>query len=70
MVVAVVLHGDYAMIHGGNETAHANIASVVQKRLIEMAGRYRHIHTNQVAIRGHAQRTVAVDLRVGTRLSR
>ncbi len=34
-LVAIVLHGDYAVVLGENETAHANIASAVQKRLVE-----------------------------------
>jgi hypothetical protein len=34
-LVAIVLHGDYAVVLGENETPHANIASAVQKRLVE-----------------------------------
>jgi hypothetical protein len=36
-IVAIVLHEDYAVLLGENETAHANIASAVQKRLKERA---------------------------------
>ncbi|MFN8379683.1 MAG: hypothetical protein U0452_13535 [Anaerolineae bacterium] len=32
-IVAIVLHKDLALLLGENETAHANLASAVQKRL-------------------------------------
>lgn len=35
VLVAIVLHSDYAVVLGENETAHANIASAVQKLLVE-----------------------------------
>ena len=34
-IVTIVMHHDYAVLLGENETAHANIASAVQKRLKE-----------------------------------
>jgi hypothetical protein len=34
-IVAIVLHEDYALLLGENETAHANLAGAVQKRLKE-----------------------------------